>query len=244
MKVIVFGGNGYVGTHIIKSLISLSSSLSIPLNEIVSISRSGLPINKSMIISNDKINIKYHKADIFDYDKWKDIAIKSDAFVSTIGAFGSNEWMQKINGDANIFACSKGLKLNVSRFVYISTVDNNLPNFILKGYFQGKQRAEHAIQDAYPDNGFILKPGFIYGNRYISETTAIPLHLIGKPMDYILNISPFNQLKTLPYLRAIFERPISVECVGKVAAAAALGKIESKNKYLKVEDIVLESKRF
>ena len=63
-------------------------------------------------------------------------------------------------------------------------------------------------------------------------------------MNYILNISPFNQLKTLPYLRAIFERPISVECVGKVAAAAALGKIESKNKYLKVEDIVLESKRF
>jgi len=195
-----------------------------------------------IINSNEKINIKYHKADVFDYDKWEDVTLNADAFVSTLGAFGNNEYMQKINGDANIFSCSKALSLNVSRFVYISTVDNNLPKFILKGYFEGKQRAENAIQDAYPDNGFILKPGFIYGSRYISETSAIPLYLVGKPMEFILNISPFNQLKNLPGCRAIFESPISVSSVGLVAAAAALGKVEKK--VLKVEDLFLESKRF
>jgi hypothetical protein len=35
----------------------------------------------------------------------------------------------------------------VERFVYVSTVENNLPEFVLKGYFHGKQRAEAAVLD-------------------------------------------------------------------------------------------------
>ena len=92
-----------------------------------------MPLNKSMMISHNDINIKYHKADVFDYKNWIDVASSSTSFISTLGAFGSNEFMERINGDANILACSKGLELKVPRFVYISTVDNNLPEFILKG---------------------------------------------------------------------------------------------------------------
>lgn len=37
------------------------------------------------------------------------------------------------------------LNSGVERFVYVSTVENNLPDFVLKGYFRGKQRAEAAV---------------------------------------------------------------------------------------------------
>lgn len=235
MKIVVFGGNGYVGSSIIKNLVSLSLSSSIKLTDIVSISRSGVPLNKSMMISSKDINITYHKADVFDYKNWMEIASSSSSFISTLGAFGSNEFMEKVNGDANILVCSKALELKVPRIVYVSTVENNLPQFILKGYFNGKKRAEQAIQDAYPDNSFILKPGFIYGSRHVSGTTTIPLGLIGKPAEAILSLPPFDRLKTLPFMRAIFETPISVESVGKVAAGAALGLINTNDKYLTVE---------
>ena len=113
------------------------------------------------------------------------------------------------------------------------------------GYFHGKSRAEQAIQDAYPDNSFILKPGFIYGRRIVPSpsggTMTIPLQLIGKPAETVLRLSPFNKLKTLPYMRAIFETPISVDDVGRVAAGAALGLI--KQRHLTVDDMIVECKR-
>ena len=88
-----------------------------------------------MLVSHKDIDIKYHKADVFDYKNWMDVAASSTSFISTLGAFGGNEFMEKINGDANILACSKGLELKVPRFVYVSTVENNLPEFILKGTY-------------------------------------------------------------------------------------------------------------
>jgi hypothetical protein len=33
----------------------------------------------------------------------------------------------------------------VKNFVYVSTVESNLPSFVLKGYFNGKRRAEKAV---------------------------------------------------------------------------------------------------
>lgn len=72
---------------------------------------------------------------------------------------------------------------------------------------------------------------------------TIPLQLLGKPVETILQLPPFNKLKTLPYMRAIFETPISVDDVGKVAAGAALGLINQNNRYLTVDDMTVECKR-
>ena len=44
-------------------------------------------------------------------------------------------------------------------------------------------------------------------------------------------------------MRAIFETPISVDDVGKVAAGAALGLINQNNRYLTVDDMTVECKR-
>ncbi len=92
--------------------------------------------------------------------------------------------MEKINGDANIIAVEEALKANVPRFVYVSTVENNLPDFVLKGYFIGKRKAERALQEKYNENGIILRPGFIHGTRTIPVPAAgdihLPLWVLGK----------------------------------------------------------------
>lgn len=85
--------------------------------------------------------------------------------------------MEKINGDANIIAMEESHKAGVPRFVYVSTVENNLPDFLLRGYFQGKRRAEKAIQERYGENGIVLRPGFIHGTRSVSIPAVGDLHL-------------------------------------------------------------------
>jgi len=51
----------------------------------------------------------------------------------------------------------------VKQFIFVSTVENNLPEDVLRGYFNGKRRAEQALLDAYPVGGTVLRPGFMYG---------------------------------------------------------------------------------
>ncbi len=51
--------------------------------------------------------------------------------------------------------------------------------FVLSGYFQGKRNAEHAMAEAYPEQGVCLRPGFIHGTRYVSGV-GIPLSFIGE----------------------------------------------------------------
>ena len=91
--------------------------------------------------------------------------------------------MEKVNGDANINAVSHCIRSGVERFTFISTVENNLPDFVLKGYFNGKRRAEAAVCDAYPETGTVLRPSFVYGTRKVlyqesaiySEHSLLPL---------------------------------------------------------------------
>lgn len=193
-KFIVFGGSGYVGQRIVKHLILSGQN-------VVSISRSGEPSNFKAP-SNGLGSITWHRADIFEKEEWADQLKDSSGVVSCIGAFGSNEFMEKVNGDANILAIEESVKAGVPRFVFVSTGENNLPDFVLKGYFNGKRRAEKALKEAYANfnptsnsiddddqktlpvtGGFVLRPGFMYGAR------QVPLKVPG-PLASLPGLSP------------------------------------------------------
>ena len=134
LKVVVLGGNGYVGQRIVSCVLRKHA-------KVVGISRSGAPSKYVTPANlNDGVTLNWHKADVFDVASWRQELEGADAVVSCIGAFGSNEFMEKINGDANILAVSEALKAGVPRFVYISTVENNLPDFVLKGYVSQDRR--------------------------------------------------------------------------------------------------------
>ena len=213
-RIIVFGGNGYVGNSIIRNALSMGL-------EVTSIARSGRP--KSGDITGLEA-VDWIKGDLLSSndESWKSHLEGAKGAISCVGAFGSNDWMEKVNGDANINAVSACVRAGVQRFTFISTVENNLPPFILSGYFNGKRRAETAVCDAYPKTGTVLRPSFVYGTRK-EGGVSIPLGLIGKPLESILSCPGFNQLKNVPFMKAIFTPPVSVESVGAVAVASAAG---------------------
>eukprot|EP00959_Pyramimonas_sp_CCMP1952_P006683 139563-Pyramimonas_sp.AAC.1 len=61
--------------------------------------------------------------------------------VSCVGAFGSNEFMEKVCGDATVSMVEAAKAAKVKNFVFISAHDYQLPSFVLSGYVAGKKCA-------------------------------------------------------------------------------------------------------
>ncbi|KAK4486747.1 hypothetical protein RD792_006682 [Penstemon davidsonii] len=82
------------------------------------------------------------RGDVF-YANWDEVLGGATAVVSTLGGFGSEEQMQRINGEANVVAVNAAKDFGIPKFILISVHDYNLPSFLLtSGYFTGKRKAE------------------------------------------------------------------------------------------------------
>mmetsp|Transcript_21492 Transcript_21492/g.31200 ORF Transcript_21492/g.31200 Transcript_21492/m.31200 type:complete len:286 (-) Transcript_21492:164-1021(-) len=220
-KLVVFGGNGYVGQHVCRSMLDMNY-------EVVSISRSGQPPNKVSHSPNWTDKVKFVSADVLNtpISDWESNLHGVDGVVSCIGAFGSNEYMEKINGDSNAAIASACKNTGVNNFVYVSAADNSMPEFFLKGYFKGKAKAEKAACDMFSQRATILRPGFIYGRRQVGSI-ELPLQLVGRPLEIFLNYTRLEKMSHLPGMSAFLTTPVSVEDVGLVAAAAASGIVRN-----------------
>lgn len=233
-KVVVLGGSGYVGQHVLQAALYRGA-------DAVSINRSGIPNTSGSWLSQ----VKWVAADIFNSSAWNKELEGATGVVSCIGAFGSNEFMEKINGDANVLAAEVAAKMKVPHFVYVSTVENNLPDFLLKGYFHGKRRAEEAVLSSFPGGrGLVLRPSFVYGTRAVGPI-SLPLAVVGRPLELLFRFPPFPSLRqTLPGTQALLAPPVAVQAVASVAAAGAMGDTRVKagegarEGVLSVDDIV------
>lgn len=211
-KLIVFGGNGFVGTRVCEE--ALQTGLAV-----VSISRSGAP--KSAPSASWTSQVDWLSADAFETEQWRDQLQGAVGVVTCLGGFGSNEFMLKINGEANVGVIREAARAGVPRCAFVSVHDYQFPGFVLSGYFQGKRNAEHAMAEAYPDQGVCLRPGFIHGTRYVSGGVGIPLSTIGSPLEKALGYLPARSLAKLPIGGAAFVPPTSVQAIAKAAVAAA-----------------------
>ncbi|KAL3687564.1 hypothetical protein R1sor_013873 [Riccia sorocarpa] len=207
-RILVLGGNGFVGTHVCKE--ALERGL-----PVVSVSRSGRPrLTESWV--ND---VTWLRGSLFESEQWKDQLSEVTAVVSCVGGFGSNAQMRRINGDANIAAINAAAEKGVNRFVYISAADMGLPAFVLRGYYEGKQAAEDALRSKFPYSGVILRPGFIHGNRTVGSMT-IPLSAVGTPLEVVMrHLKPATQL---PLIGSLLIPPVKVTAVAKAAVRAAV----------------------
>eukprot|EP00897_Mesotaenium_endlicherianum_P002152 jgi/Mesen1/1965/ME000147S01067 len=203
-KILVLGGNGFVGTAVCRE--ALKEGI-----EVVSLNRSGPPSYTEPWVEE----VKWERGDVFTAE-WSRLLAGVDAVVSCIGGFGSNEQMERINGDANIAA--------VDAFVYVSVHEYNLPSFVLgTGYFNGKRRAEAQLLAKFPSTGVVLRPGFIYGKRRVSSVD-VPLDAVGQPLEKLLaaaeGVTKF--LKPLPASDLLLAPPVSVEDIAASAIKAVL----------------------
>ncbi|XP_031276441.1 uncharacterized protein At1g32220, chloroplastic [Pistacia vera] len=206
-KLLVLGGNGFVGSHICRE--ALDRGLTV-----ASLSRSG----RSSLHDSWANNVIWHQGNLLSPDSWKEALNGVTAIISCVGGFGSNSYMYKINGTANINAIRAASEKGVKRFVYISAADFGIANYLLHGYYEGKKSAETELLTKFPYGGVILKPGFIYGTRTVGSM-KVPLGVVGSPLETVLqHAKPLNQL---PLVGPLFTPPANVTAVAKVAVRAA-----------------------
>ncbi|KAK9828046.1 hypothetical protein WJX81_004543 [Elliptochloris bilobata] len=208
-RLLVFGGNGFVGSRVCEE--ALKTGL-----EVVSINRSGPPRHRVPWMDQ----VSWLQADVFDVSAWSRQLDGAVGVISCLGGFGSNEAMYKICGDASVTVFREAADAGVARAAFISVHDYKPPAAVLPGYFQGKKRAEDALAAAFPTSGVVLRPGFIQGTRYVAGV-GIPLQLVGVPLDRVLGLFPTKSLANTPLLGPFFVPPVSVQAVAKAAVAAA-----------------------
>uniref|UniRef100_A0A5B7BY34 NAD(P)-binding domain-containing protein n=1 Tax=Davidia involucrata TaxID=16924 RepID=A0A5B7BY34_DAVIN len=202
-RVVVLGGSGFVGSAICKGAVSKGI-------EVISLSRSGRPSYTDSWVDQ----VTWMTGDVF-YANWDEVLAGATAVVSTLGGFGSEEQMQRINGEANVVAVSAAKDFGIPKFILISVHDYNLPSFLLSsGYFTGKRKAESEVLSKYPNSGVVLRPGFIYGKRRV-DGFEIPLDLIGEPLEkFLLATENFTKpLSSLPASDLLLAPPVSVDDV-------------------------------
>ncbi|XP_057799190.1 uncharacterized protein At1g32220, chloroplastic [Salvia miltiorrhiza] len=206
-KLLVLGGNGFVGSHVCKE--ALNRGLTV-----ASLSRSGRPsIQESWANS-----VMWHQGNLFLTESWKDALKGVTSIISCVGGFGSNSQMYKSNGTANINAIRAASEAGVKRFVYISAADFGLVNYLLQGYYEGKRAAETELLTRYPYGGVILRPGFIHGTRRVGSM-KLPLSVVGSPLEMALQYT--KSLNQIPLVGPLLTPPVNVNAVAKVAVRAA-----------------------
>ncbi|KAL5782937.1 hypothetical protein ACOSP7_007966 [Xanthoceras sorbifolium] len=206
-KLLVLGGNGFVGSHILREALDRGVV-------VASLSRSG----RSSLHDSWANNITWHQGNLLTPDSWKEAFNGVTSVISCVGGFGSNSYMYKINGTANINAIRVASEKGVKRFVYISAADFGVANYLLRGFYEGKKAAETELLTKFPYGGVILRPGFIYGTRTVGSV-KLPLGVVGSPLEMVLqHAKPLNQL---PLVGPLFTPPINVTAVAKVALRAA-----------------------
>ncbi|KAK6255650.1 hypothetical protein SCA6_016955 [Theobroma cacao] len=243
-KLLVLGGNGFVGSHICREALEQGLTVS-------SLSRSGRPsLHDSWL--ND---VLWHKGDLLSPGSLKQAMSEATSVVKTkdssvyysanvekiflssdfneiscVGAFGSNPYMYRINGTANVNAIRAAVEQRVKRFVYVSAADFGLLYYLLRGYYEGKRVTEAELTDKFPNGGMspileltfagiILRPGFIHGTRQVGNM-KFPLSAIGAPLQMVLQHAKF--LTRIPLIGPLFIPPVKVTSVAKVAVRAAI----------------------
>ncbi|CAB4265939.1 unnamed protein product [Prunus armeniaca] len=206
-KLLVLGGNGFVGSHVCRE--ALDRGLSV-----ASLSRSG----RSSLHDPWASNVTWHKGNLLSPESLKDALDGVTSVISCVGGFGSNSYMYKINGTANINAIRAASEQGVKRFVYVSAADFGVVNYLLRGYYEGKRAAETELLTKFPYGGVILRPGFVYGTRSVGSV-KLPLGVIGSPLEMLFqHTRPLNQL---PLVGPLFTPPVNVTAVANVAVRAA-----------------------
>ena len=255
---LVFGGNGFVGTRVCQAALAaglgvVSVSRSGRPRWAAAEAAGGAeggdagrgppssppsPLSRSPSPSSDPDawihDVEWVAADAFDVESWKEALEGAVGVVSTLGAFGSNAFMERICGDANVAVFEAAASAGVPRAAFVSVHDYGLPSFVLPGYFGGKKKAERALFRLFPETGVAMRPGFVYGTRKVvlpstssssspPRSLSVPLGALGAPLDAALSLLPTESLsRSAPSLAGLaLVPPVRVEALARAAVAAA-----------------------
>ena len=195
-RLLILGGSGYVGQNVCHAAVTSGRF------EVVRcLGRSGAPRPDSVPphLAPSLSSVEWSAGDALDFADpsgrlYDDVMSDVDAVVSCVGAFGSNETMLRMCGDATAAAvrrAAEGGGRGVRAFGFVSSArvyDGSaalrLPGWApMRGYYEGKRRAEEEIVRRFPTGHVILRPGFVHGPRRVRGRT-VPLQWIGGPIEF------------------------------------------------------------
>lgn len=208
-RLTVIGGTGFVGTRVVKA--ALAQGL-----QVTSVSRSGKLLREDPALAG----AEFVAADVEDEASLRTVLDGADSVVSCLGAFGSQDFMRRINGDANASIAKHARAVGVKRMVYVSAQPFRPIEGLLHGYFGGKRAAEEAVAEHFGSDGAILRPPAVYGTRAVSATASVPLGALGVPLTTFLETGPMRGVASALGPLGDFLTPwVSVDDVAHAAVA-------------------------
>lgn len=216
---LVVGGNGFVGSNILQRAVQKGI-------EVRSLNKSGKPQWQDVPWIDQ---VDWQQGDVFNPDDLAKAVDGVTGVITTVGAFGDNAFMETMCGDASVLAAKAAKKAGVERFVFISNsrVGSYIPTWApLYGYYHGKERAEAATRECFPQTGVCLRPGFIYGLRR-TKSYPVPLQIVGGPMSLVArNLGAVSKVVSkLPFIGHEIEAAVPVGDVAKAAVLSAMGQV-------------------
>lgn len=216
-KIILFGGNGFVGTQIAKELVTRNV-------ETVCVSRTGaMPTHLKSVDWAQQVD--WMQGDALNPDP--ELFTDATVVVSLIGSppvptFSKEAYAKQLamNSEPNLSVIAAAGEFAVPRLVLLGA---HLPSMIQTdkfAYAKGKRLCEEAahafVQESGQASAVILKPTAIYGTRYTPEGKAINIAAVMQPLAKLQNLIPTSVRSYLP------ETFVNVNAVANAAAGACL----------------------
>lgn len=186
-KIIIYGGNGFVGTHVAKCLNELQACT-------VCLSRTG---HKPLHLNDHKWSesVRWCKGDASDPDP--KLLKAADTLVLLVGSppiptLSKESYAQQVfmNGTTNVNAIEAAAEHGIKRIVLLSAHVPWLMRTNHFGYYKGKALALNAAQQfaeqSEQHSAIVLKPGAIYGKRYLKNGKMVPLDSFMSPLSKIM----------------------------------------------------------
>ncbi len=186
-KVIVYGGNGFVGTHVAKCLSESNVNA-------VCLSRTGhKPIHlRDEDWSND---VCWSRGDASDPDK--KLLASADSLICLVGSaptptFSKRSFEQKVfeNGITNATAIKAAGEAGIKKVILLGAQILWPLRTNKFAYAKGKELALTAASEfsqmSDEHSAIVFQPGMIYGRRYLTNGKSIPLNLLLGPLPYIM----------------------------------------------------------
>jgi len=186
-KIVIFGGNGFVGTHVAEQLANRDLC-------VICLSRTG---HKPIHLKDEawSTSIRWCKGDASEPNM--PLLSSSDIVISLVGSaplptMSKDAFQHQLfmNGVTNVNLINAAAKAGVKRIVLLGA---KIPSLLKRdgfGYAKGKRLALEAAEEfstlSDKHTAIVLQPGAIFGTRHLKNGKAIPLGSILKPISYLI----------------------------------------------------------
>ncbi len=219
-KVVIYGGNGFVGTHAAQSIAKLGG-------DVVCISRSG---HKPLYLKDQKWShdVRWCKGDATQ--PCPELLSTAHCMVISVGSAPIPTWSKSAydeqlftNGIACVNTIEAALGIGIKKIILLSAQIPWLLRTDKFAYFEGKRMAKEAArkfsQTSSEHRAIVLKPGMITGKRVLKN---------GKHLRLDLCTAPFSTIMPWQF--------VSVERVANRIADATLNQDSYSDQYVEISN--------